>query len=75
MAVITSREQAVRLLSILPLTCSDELCSEYNPELWREWCAVQNRLPDPSRLWRESDVAMSCILMIQSFMRNCLRDE
>ena len=39
MAVITLREQAVRLLSVLPLNCSDELCCEHNPELWREWCA------------------------------------
>lgn len=75
MAVITLREQAVRLLSVLPLNCSDELCCEHNPELWREWCAVQGRPNEPSTLWRESDVAMSCILMIQSFMRNCLRDE
>jgi hypothetical protein len=75
MAVLTSREQAVRLLKILPLNSTDEPCSEHNPELWREWCAVQGRPPDPSTLWRESDVAMSCVLMIQSFMRNCLRDE
>jgi len=75
MAIITSREQAVRLLKILPLICSDELCCEHNPELWREWCAVKSRPNDPSGLWRESDVAMSCILMIQSFMRDCLRDE
>lgn len=75
MAVVTSREQAVRLLATLPSNCSDELCSECNPELWREWCAVQGRPPDPSRLWKESDVVRSCMLMIQIFMRNCLRDE
>jgi hypothetical protein len=75
MAAITSREQAVRLLKILPPYSTDEPCSEHNPELWREWCAVQGRPPDPSRLWKESDVAMSCVLMIQRFMHNCLRDE
>ena len=75
MAVITSHSQAIRLLSILPLNCTDELCCEHNPQLWREWCAIRGRPNEPSGLWRESDVAMSCILMIQIFMCNCLRDE
>lgn len=70
-----TREQALTLLEALPDTCSGALCSEHNPDLWRTWCQVMGRSPDPSPVWTECDVVSSCILLIQSNLRNRLRDQ
>jgi len=70
-----TRGQALTLLAILPDTCSDALCSEHNPDLWRVWCQATGRTPEPSDVWEERDVVSSCILLIQSHMRECTRNQ
>lgn len=70
-----TKTQALILLLALPDKCSGALCSEHNPDLWRTWCQIVGRPPDPSPVWTECDVVTSCILLIQSNLRNCLRDQ
>ena len=75
MSAHITRKQALTLLAAIPDTCSEVLCSEHNPELWRRWCEVGGRPPDPSYVWTECDVATSCILLILSRLNLCLRGE
>lgn len=70
-----SKDQAIGLISLIPDgSPSSDLCSEINPELWSFWCEVRGRSKEGSNVWAEVDVVNSCILLINNYLQECLRD-